>query len=94
MPLNFGRRNIDTELLYCNICLSISIYLFFIVFSYIIIIIAFYNIFLLQLLCVDPKIRISSLKDLREKPLMSDVDFDSVLQRNVKPSFIPAVSVD
>ncbi|KAK3096199.1 hypothetical protein FSP39_024359 [Pinctada imbricata] len=43
-----------------------------------------------HLLCLDPDRRICSLEALQLHSFMSDVDFDRVLSRQIKPSFVPS----
>ena len=49
-----------------------------------------YHIF--QLLHLDPEKRISSLNSLKQHKYMEDMDFSKVLQRQMKPTFVPSVS--
>ncbi|XP_071483363.1 serine/threonine-protein kinase 32B-like [Diadema antillarum] len=42
-----------------------------------------------QLLAIDPCQRISSLEALSRHPFMTDVDWDVVLEMEIKPSFVP-----
>jgi hypothetical protein len=46
------------------------------------------------LLHLDPEKRISTLSALKENKYMEDIDFAKVLQRQIKPSFVPSVSFD
>jgi hypothetical protein len=49
-------------------------------------------LFFFQLLCVRPGGRISSLEQLRKVKCLHDINFESVLEKRVKPSFTPPVS--
>ena len=44
-----------------------------------------------QLLATNPDDRLSSLEDLKEHPYLASVDFDKVMKREIKPTFIPPV---
>jgi hypothetical protein len=46
----------------------------------------------LQLLCVRPGGRISSLEQLRKVKCLHDINLESVLEKRIKPSFTPPVS--
>ena len=41
---------------------------------------------------VEPSLRISNLEQLQRHKYMKDVDFAAVLQREIKPGFVPPVS--
>lgn len=47
------------------------------------------NDLLTKLICVDPARRVSSLGALRQHPYMMNVDYESILKRKIKPSFVP-----
>ncbi|XP_071947582.1 serine/threonine-protein kinase 32A-like isoform X2 [Antedon mediterranea] len=42
-----------------------------------------------QLLCKNPESRIKSLEAMKQNVYMQDVDWDAVLNKNIKPTFIP-----
>lgn len=46
--------------------------------------------FLRQLLHIDPEKRLSNLAGMKQHPYLLDVDFSKVLQRQVKPVFVPS----
>ncbi|XP_050399392.1 serine/threonine-protein kinase 32B [Patella vulgata] len=43
-----------------------------------------------QLLEVDPDNRISSLAHLKQHPLMADMDFEKIYNKEIKPAFVPS----
>ena len=49
--------------------------------------------FVLKLLYLDPDKRISTLEALQKHSFIADVDYDKVLHRQIKPPFVPSVSV-
>lgn len=46
-----------------------------------------------QLLYLDPEKRISSLEALQKHSFIADLDFDKILHREIKPPFVPSVSL-
>jgi hypothetical protein len=50
-------------------------------------------ILFLQLLQLDPNDRIGTLDEFKKQPYISDVDFEKVFKLEVKPGFVPPVSI-
>lgn len=51
------------------------------------------NVISFQLLCVEPGARVSSLSELKTVPVIAKFDIDQVLEKKIKPSFIPPVRI-
>ena len=44
-----------------------------------------------QLLHIDPEKRLSNLAGMKQHKYLQDMDFSKILQRQIKPAFVPSV---